>query len=164
MKMSLVEAKDAFLYKIGGCYLKVGHKLGLSWQPIRISFDLKGVNGGTAYGPMNLIKINPSFVDEDHYEDLLHQTIPHEYAHILVYRKYGSTKGHGAEWKYVMRLLGCEPRRCHDYDISKAVRTIEYRCPCQVHQYTTRRHAKVVKYGYTYTCRLCKGRIVRGSL
>lgn len=161
MRINLLKAKEEFENKIAACYLKVGHKLGLPWQPIRITFDLKGVVGGRAWGSMNLIQINPGFVDTDHWEDLLHQTIPHEYAHILAHKKYTHRVGHGSEWKYIMRLMGLEPRRCHNYDLSKVIKVIEYKCSCQVHQYSTRRHAQVVKYGTRYICRMCKTTIER---
>lgn len=161
MKLNLKDVHDAFQAKIAACYFQVGPKLGLVWQPIRITFDLRGMVGGKAWAGLNLIQINPGFVDDEHYSDLLNQTIPHEYAHILAGRKYGQRVGHGPEWKYVMRLMGLEPRRCHNYDLTKVIKVVMYRCACRDHQFSTRRHAVVRKYGTTYTCRDCKTPIVR---
>ena len=65
-------------------------------------------------------------------------------------------KPHGREWQSVMRnLFGLVPRVTHRFDIQRSQpRPYRYECGCQIHHFTARRHALVVK-GRRYRCRHC---------
>lgn len=113
-------------------------------------------------------------------ENMLHETVPHELAHIIVIRRAirASRAGtllrrpqpHGREWKAVMRrVFGVEPERTHSYDMSvsgaRTLRVIPYTCPCGTTHMITRRRAASVEAGKRYICRKCRGYIyaVAGS-
>ena len=83
--------------------------------------------------------------------------IPHEIAHLIVFAVWGKVKPHGKEWQSVMQnIFGIPAQTTHSMDISK-VRgvTFAYRCRCQTHQLTVRRHRAVVRGDRQYTCRKC---------
>lgn len=66
------------------------------------------------------ISENPQYIDlaycflVEFPEDMLADTLPHEYAHIIAWNLF-QDPGHGKGWKHVMRSYGLEPTRCHNY-------------------------------------------------
>ncbi len=103
---------------------------------------------------------------EQHQEYFFQQVIPHEIAHLIVDRLYlRRTKPHGLEWQTVMReCFHCEPHAYHTLPTTKArihSRDHLYRCACQVHYFTARRHASAQKGG-RYICRTCGEPVVVG--
>lgn len=92
----------------------------LNYKTPVVQYDLRGRTAGQAWGMKNLIKLNPILLHEN-LEDFKVNTIPHEIAHIVSFQLYGrSGAGHGPNWKYVMRRMGIEPSRCHQYDTTNA--------------------------------------------
>jgi protein sprT len=46
---------------------------------------------------------------------------------------------------------------CHQFDLSSVQgKTFTYRCACQTHQLTLRRHNKIQRESAVYFCRKCK--------
>jgi len=131
----------------------------------KISFDLRGSIAGKARG-FSHIFYNLSLMKEN-WEDFWENTIPHEAAHSVVSKlnylgflrdNYGIVKPHGKEWKAVMRKFGCEPERCHNYDVSNCggwSRPFVYKCECNEHKLTNVMH-KRIKSGDGRFCRRCK--------
>ena len=114
-----------------------------------IGFDLSGTTAGKAYLTRNHVQLNAVLYVENA-QDFLADTIPHELAHLVAHQVYGrAIKPHGKEWQSVMRSLGVEPSRTHDYDVTNArtVTTYPYLCKCRTHAITkTRlRHARAGK-------------------
>lgn len=114
-----------------------------------IGFDLSGTTAGKAYWTKNHVQLNAVLYVEN-VQDFLVNTIPHELAHLIARQVYGrAIKPHGKEWQSVMRSLGVEPSRTHDYDVTNArtVTTHPYLCKCRTHAITkTRlRHARAGK-------------------
>jgi SprT protein len=100
-------------------------------------------------------------------EYVVNQTVPHEMAHLIAYAVFGTRiKPHGHEWKYVMRVLGKEPNRCHRLDttsvrkVRKAVTRITFHCEkCRLPiQITQNRYTKMCN-GKTYVHRGCGGKV-----
>jgi len=93
------------------------------------------------------------------------QTVVHEIAHLMTFHIFGlnnGVKGHGKEWKKIMRLLGKNPDRCHNVDnsdIRRKVQRVEAKCNCQTFQITKTRATKM-RNGSTYRCRSCKTTLV----
>ncbi|WP_081610859.1 SprT-like domain-containing protein [Thioalkalivibrio sp. ALJ7] len=90
-------------------------------------------------------------------------TIAHEVAHSLVYRRQGRRRPrpHGPEWKAQMRSFGCEPRVTHRTPLrGRTMKTYEYVCACQGHSLSARRHSLIQRKRYRYHCREC-GRILK---
>ena len=95
-------------------------------------------------------------------EAFLEDTVPHELAHIIAYRVYGS-HGHDASWKKVMMALGYEPTRCHSYEVQKrsSAKSYTYVCQCEgkTHNVSAQRQAWINK-GKNYKCIAC-GTVIR---
>lgn len=118
-------------------YLQMAHKIWgyqlRDWKTPTLSFDLRGTAAGRAWLQRNHIQINEILFKENK-EDFFKRTIPHEVAHLVAFRVF-CEKGHGKDWKFVMTRFGCDPSRCHSYDvsnskISKTVKRYIYSCSC----------------------------------
>jgi SprT protein len=94
-------------------------------------------------------------------ENFLNDTVPHELAHIIAYRVYGST-GHDSAWRKVMDMLGFEPTRCHSYAVQKrsTAKVYNYICGCEgkIHEVSAQRQVWINK-GKMYKCTTCGERI-----
>jgi predicted SprT family Zn-dependent metalloprotease len=82
------------------------------------------------------------------------EVVPHELAHLLVWKHFGRVAPHGKEWKWMMEaVLGVPARSTHQFELESVRRnTFPYRCQCQQHQLTVRRHNRVVRGEATYRC------------
>jgi SprT protein len=129
-------------------------------QP-RIAFDLRGQAAGQFRVDRNgeaAIRYNLALLVR-HAADFIVQTVPHEVAHYLVYLRFGRhVRPHGPEWQQLMRVLGADPRRCHDFDVdglkARRLRRHAYHCRCGEHALTSIRHHRVLR-GARYVCRMC---------
>ena len=128
-----------------------------------ISFDLMGMAAGQANYRKNKIRLNRELL-EKYKSDFIEQTVPHEYAHLVAYRKFGNRiRPHGKEWRWIMQALGAEPRRTHNYRVSPARKcrrfTYQCNCPGKDYQLTSIRHNRIKK-GNHYFCSKCKGQLI----
>lgn len=90
-------------------------------------------------------------------------TVIHEICHIVVSHEANNSgkepKHHGPEWKSKMRACGLEPKRCHEFDISKVPgsrRKMKAYCMCgSPHMFTKRTYNKILA-GAIYRCKKCK--------
>lgn len=103
-------------------------------------------------------------------QKFIERTVPHEVAHMIVYKVYGeeaSRRAHGNYWIMVMSSMGAKHiERCHDYDVSqvhqsrsKQARNFVYKCDCREHVLTSIRHRRIIAHGQKYFCKHCKQRI-----
>ena len=108
---------------------------------IRTLESLLGPNG-------ELSDIQQAFIDE---------VVPHELAHLLVWKHFGRVAPHGKEWKWMMEsVLGVPALRTHRFELDSVRKnTFPYRCQCQQHQLTVRRHNRVMRGEATYRCVRC---------
>ena len=122
---------------------------------------LAGMRYGKAYIRLNvgLLQLYP--------DDMIHNTVGHEFAHIVTYLNYPGASAHGLEWKKVMITFGLEPTRCHSYDTSKTAviknrRQQKYTvyCACGPVKITATRYNKMVLKGHIYYHRVC-GKVLR---
>jgi len=128
---------------------------------IEVRFDLRGKSAGQVrIRPQGqyVIRYNLELLKRQG-ADFLNETVPHEVAHVLAYHRHGpNIRPHGREWQRIMRQLGAEPSRCHDYDVSglsaRQLQYFQYHCDCMEHQLSSIRHNKVAK-GQRYLCRRC---------
>ncbi|TCP93316.1 SprT protein [Cricetibacter osteomyelitidis] len=122
-----------------------------------ICYDLRGTKAGVAYLQKNLIKLNRTLLQENPNE-FIHQTVPHELAHLIVYQVFGRVKPHGQEWQAVMtKIFNLPADTCHQFDVESVQgQTFSYRCQCQIHQLSIRRHNKIQRESAVYFCRKCK--------
>jgi SprT protein len=126
-----------------------------------IRFDLRGQAAGQFRmdaASRALIRYNPALLAR-HETEFLAQTVPHEVAHYLTLLHFGrGVRPHGEEWRQIMRALGTDPSRCHQFDVSgiaaRRVRRFAYHCDCGDHALTSIRHHRVLR-GARYLCKRC---------
>ena len=126
-----------------------------------VNYDLRGIKAGVAYLQKNEIKFNRTLLQEN-MDEFIRQVVPHELAHLIVYQMFGRVKPHGKEWQLVMNEIFKLPAyTCHQFDIKNVQgKTFEYRCACQTHFLTIRRHNKIMKENIEYLCKKCRGKLV----
>lgn len=124
---------------------------------------------GTVAGSARLndwqIRLNPILCQENQ-SAFINEVVPHELAHLLVWKKFGRVAPHGKEWQWMMeQVLGVAARRTHNFATDSVVcRTWPYHCLCQQHQLTVRRHNKVVRQQSEYRCKHCRHLLQPGQL
>jgi predicted SprT family Zn-dependent metalloprotease len=96
-----------------------------------VNFNLKGQVAGRANA--HEIDLNVELLNNpDLYDEMLNVTLPHEVAHVVVCQLWPYAKGHGNEWRAVMRDFGLPPNRTHDMPTTPArvhPRPHHYTCP-----------------------------------
>jgi len=111
------------------------------------------------------VKYNPELYERNKV-DFINSTVPHELSHLIAGRLFPGCQSHGAEWKHVMLKLGCNPRRCHSYDVSVVStarpRPYTYQCRCMEHKVTRLMHDRIRAKGVVngYKCKRCKSSII----
>ena len=80
----------------------------------KLEWVVCGTTAGRAWLQQWRIQLNEQLCKENT-EDFMNDTIPHEVAHLVAYKVFGDD-GHGEGWRSVMRALGLNPTRCHDYN------------------------------------------------
>lgn len=135
----------------------------LKLPAVEIRFDLRGKAAGMVRFSVNgapaIIRYNRAML-EQHHDDFLRETVPHEVAHVIVAARYRRRKApHGAEWRSVMAFFGAEPRRCHQFPVddqsARRLARFSYTCACREHQLTTIRHNRIISGQQRYYCRHC---------
>lgn len=119
-----------------------------------VSFKLKGRRAGYAQFIANKIALNNEMLHAN--GDAFIDTVPgHEAAHIIARKMYGfGIRPHGTEWKKVMRLIGLEPDRCHEFEI---VTNHRYFCKCNDRIFiSTRKHNLILQGKNLFYCKMCK--------
>ena len=127
-----------------------------AWPCPVLSYTQRGKAAGTAHLHRWEIRLNPVLL-VDNLELFLHEVIAHELAHLLVFARHGRCAPHGKPWQLMMRqVFGLEPRVTHRLDISKLQGPLfVYRCACQEHHLSVRRHNRVLRGQSRYLCRHC---------
>lgn len=136
-----------------------------SFESITVTWNprMRSRLGVAKYGPRT-IELNARLL-EDNPSELL-DTFIHELAHIVTNDVYGNgtrfnkIKGHGREWRQVMRMFGAKPEQYHHLNVDhlkhkrkKFVAT----CGCSDRHHTVGiiRKNKIDK-GARYVCKICK--------
>lgn len=130
--------------------------LGRSYPEPKLVYQQRGTSAGTAWLQQYEIRLNPVLLLEN-LQAFIDEVVPHELAHLLVWKHFGSKAPHGKEWKWMMEsVLGVPARRTHQFELDSVRRqTFPYRCGCQLHQLTVRRHNRVLRGEATYRCVHC---------
>ncbi len=112
---------------------------------------------GRAFYREQKIEMNVGLLTKNphHFDD----TFAHELAHLVSYAAY-KEKGHGQSWRYIMRVFGYEPKRCHNLDTSDVDRVhpiiARAKCRCMEHKITRILYRRMGQ-GRIYTCKKCRG-------
>lgn len=132
------------------------HRLERSYPEPKLVYQQRGTAAGTAWLQHWEIRLNPVLLLENQ-QAFIDEVVPHELAHLLVWKHFGRVAPHGKEWKWMMEsILDVPAQRTHKFEIeSVRSRSFPYRCGCQQHQLTVRRHNRVVRGESEYRCVRC---------
>ena len=87
-------------------------KLGRNYPEPKLSYTQRGTSAGTAWLESYEIRLNPVLLLENS-EAFIEEVVPHELAHLLVWKHFGRVAPHGKEWKWMMESvrisLNCNP-------------------------------------------------------
>lgn len=135
---------------------QANHRLARDYPQPTVTYRQRGTCAGTAWLEKNEIRLNPLLLMENQ-QAFIDEVIPHELAHLLVWQHFGRVRPHGKEWQWMMAsVLGVAARRTHRFDVDAVrVNTFPYRCRCQQHQLTIRRHNRVLRGEALYRCSRC---------
>lgn len=138
------------------------HVLDKNYREPIITYQQRGTAAGTAWLEKNEIRLNPTLLLENQ-QAFIDEVVPHELAHILVWRHFGRVAPHGKEWKWMMAdVLGVTPRRTHQFAVQTvSSRHFLYRCACQEHALSIRRHNRVLRGETSYRCKNCGTQLTR---
>ncbi|ANI30036.1 hypothetical protein PL78_09410 [Yersinia entomophaga] len=130
--------------------------LGTQHPEPKINYYQRGTSAGSAYLQSWEIRLNPVLLLENK-QTFIDEVVPHELAHLLVFRRFGRVAPHGKEWRWMMEsVLQVPASRTHKFEIASVQsKTFPYRCACQLHQLTVRRHNRVLRGESEYRCRHC---------
>lgn len=137
------------------CFDKADAFFGHTFKRASCNLKQRGRAAGTAHLQKNEMRFNAYMLRQSP-EKFLNSVVPHEVAHIIVYQIYGAkVRPHGKEWQAVMKkVFGLSPKRTHDFEVPTPKNRYLYGCQCQQHEFTSRRHNKVIR-GTEYRCKLC---------
>ena len=76
-------------------------KLGRNYPEPKLSYTQRGTSAGTAWLESYEIRLNPVLLLENS-EAFIEEVVPHELAHLLVWKHFGRVAPHGKEWKWMM--------------------------------------------------------------
>ena len=135
---------------------KANLKLGRHYPEPVLVYQQRGTSAGTAWLEKNEIRLNPVLLLENQ-QAFIDEVVPHELAHLLVWKHFGRVAPHGKEWKWMMEsVLGVPALRTNRFELDSVRKnTFPDRCQCQQHQLTVRRHNRVMRGEATYRCVRC---------
>lgn len=135
---------------------KASKTLGKEIAMPSLVYNQRGKIAGSARLQTHQIRLNPILL-MDNLERFIHEVLPHELAHLIVFKLYGKTLPHGHQWKSIMQeVFNLPPLTRHNMDVSKvAGPSFQYRCGCNLVQLSIRRHKKVLR-GQHYKCIKCR--------
>jgi predicted SprT family Zn-dependent metalloprotease len=161
--------------KLTECITKATTKYNRSFSMPIVVYRQMGTKAGCAWHIDNKIELNSDFLRNGNLEDMINQTVPHEFAHIvnhivyeerlsnsLMFRQRRSIHGH--TWKSIMRhCFGLDPDRTHDYSLEgvkvKGGKRHLYTCKCgKEFQISTTIHNRILR-GQGRRCKACKSGI-----
>ncbi|HDS1115154.1 TPA: SprT family zinc-dependent metalloprotease, partial [Pluralibacter gergoviae] len=81
-------------------------KLNRSYPEPKLIYQQRGTAAGTAWLESYEIRLNPVLLLENQ-QAFIEEVVPHELAHLLVWKHFGRVAPHGKEWKWMMEgVLG----------------------------------------------------------
>lgn len=130
-----------------------------------VHFDLRGrAAGQTVFARRTRrchIRLNRRLL-ASHPTQMLEQTVPHEVAHVVIYRLHSHrVKPHGPEWKALMHAFGVDASPCHTLpaEPSRQLKRYRYVCRCDEPVWLTSIRHKRARAGTDYICRSCGARL-----
>lgn len=109
-----------------------------------ITYNVQGTCAGYAEFDDQVLDFHLGLA-EDNKDIFVDQIVGHEFCHLVADAVYAH-RGHGSEWKEVMRTFDLQPDRCHKLDVSRYARkpkTFPYACKCNVYEFNSKTHYKL---------------------
>lgn len=152
-----IALQQAVMRRLRQDLAQANHILNTNYPEPKVSYQQRGTTAGSAYSSLWEIRLNAMLLAENG-QAFIDEVVPHELAHLLVYRQFGRVAPHGKEWRYMMEhVLNVSARRTHHFDTASVQgKTFPYRCKCQQHLLTTRRHNRIKKGETEYRCKQCR--------
>lgn len=143
---------------------RANQRLETDYPEPKLLYQQRGTAAGTAWLQHWEIRLNPVLLLENQ-QAFVNEVVPHELAHLLVWKQFGRVAPHGKEWKWMMEsVLGVPAQRTHQFEIASVrSRTFPYFCRCQQHHLTVRRHNRVMRGESEYRCVHCGDRLSPGD-
>ncbi|MEQ4530187.1 MAG: SprT family zinc-dependent metalloprotease [Mixta sp.] len=143
---------------------QANQRLACSYPEPKLVYQQRGTAAGTAWLESWEIRLNPVLLLENQ-QAFIEEVVPHELAHLLVWRHFGRVPPHGKEWKWMMEtILEVPARRTHQFEVASVRgKAFPYRCRCQQHHLTVRRHNRVLRGETEYRCVHCGDRLQPGE-
>lgn len=142
---------------------RAGSHLKQTFAEPTILYQQRGTTAGSAWLQQWEIRLNPVLLLENK-QQFIDEVVPHELAHLLVWKQFGKVAPHGKEWKWMMEtVLGVSARRTHRFSTDSLQKTFAYHCQCRQHLLTVRRHNRVLRGETRYRCTGCGGELLRGE-
>lgn len=139
-------------------YLSIANQyFNVSYDEPEILYRQKGSVAGSALLTSWQIQLNLNMLLENS-EQFIAEVIPHELAHLIVYKNFGRVKPHGNEWQALMEhVFKLDAKRTHNFNLPKQTQNNRhrYRCQCQEHLLTHIRHNKIQRKQTQYYCKNC---------
>ncbi|MGR5065800.1 SprT family zinc-dependent metalloprotease [Photobacterium sp. DNB22_13_2] len=142
--------------RVKQCITQANQRLNKRLTMPEVRFSQRGKIAGSARLQGWEVRFNPVLLEENP-DAFLNEVVPHEVAHLVVFKLFGKVRPHGKEWQIIMQeVFGVTPRTTHSFDVSSVQgQTFRYRCQCNEYQMTVRRHNKVQRGQAHYRCRQC---------
>lgn len=112
--LDVTAMKERATHKVWQVLEELNEEYNAEFDFPKIEWVVCGSTAGRAWLGQWRIQLNEQLCKEN-LEDFMNDTIPHEVAHLIAYKVFGDD-GHGEGWKSVMRALGLNPTRCHEYN------------------------------------------------
>jgi SprT protein len=112
--LDVTAMKERVAHKVWQVLEELNEEYGAEFDFPRIEWCMIGTMAGRAWLTQWRIQLNEQLCKEN-LENFINETVPHEVAHLVAYKVFGDD-GHGDGWRSVMRALGLNPTRCHDYE------------------------------------------------
>lgn len=151
-----IALQQAVMRRLREDLARANQQLNSQYAEPKISYQQRGTTAGTAHLAAWEIRLNAVLLLENG-QDFVDEVVPHELAHLLVYRQFGRVSPHGKEWQYMMNtILNVPANRTHRFAIETVQgQTWLYQCQCQQHSLTIRRHNRIVRGDNEYRCKHC---------
>ena len=79
-------------------------KLERQYPEPKLVYQQRGTTAGTAWLQTYEIRLNPVLLMEN-VDAFINEVVPHELAHLLVWKHFGRVPPHGKEWKWMMESV-----------------------------------------------------------
>lgn len=134
---------------------------GVTFKRPEILLNQRGMAAGSADLTRWRLRFNPVLYTENRTHFITH-TVGHEVAHLVAHALHGRVPPHGKVWKQIMtEAFHLPANRLHSYAVSSVQgKRIAYRCECQTHQLSMRRHNAITR-GQVYRCTQCHHSLVQ---